>query len=70
MADAAGFGASGLTFCVLRFWYLSQPPGTRMRLIRSIPWTATADSILAKIEHLSKVIDGTPHQVVRNYRLR
>jgi transposase len=33
-------------------------------------WTATADSILAKLERLSTVICGTPHepiQLVRNY---
>ena len=28
---------------------------------RPFMWTATADSILAKIERISKVISGTPH---------
>ncbi|OLH26887.1 hypothetical protein DXO044_11350, partial [Xanthomonas oryzae pv. oryzae] len=28
---------------------------------RPFKWTATADSILAKIERLCKVINGTPH---------
>jgi hypothetical protein len=35
--------------------------GSTISSLKPFMWTATADSILAKLEHLGKVICGTSH---------